>query len=75
MAENVTNELILEHLKAIQSKLIDHDNRFSSIENKLSAVKAHVAGLVQTDLTRDSDYATLALRIDRIERRLELSEN
>ena len=53
MAETVTYELILEHLKQIQGKLSDHDDRFSCLENELRAIKAHVAGLVQSDLTRD----------------------
>ena len=69
--QSVTNELLLEHLKKIQSKLISHDERFSAIENELRALKAHIAALVQSDLNRDTDYATLALRI---ERRLDLAD-
>lgn len=74
MADNVTNELILEHLKQIQGKLSDHDGRFSRIESELRAIKAHVAGLVQSDLTRDADQASMQVRLDRIERRLDLSD-
>ncbi|WP_419737861.1 hypothetical protein [Ruegeria sp.] len=72
MPENVTNELILEHLKRIQSKLAEHDLRFSRIEGELRAIKAHVGGLVQSDLTRDSGQAAIQERLDRIERRLDL---
>lgn len=39
MAENVTNELILEHLKQIQGTLSDHDARFTRIESELQAIK------------------------------------
>ncbi len=53
MTENVTNQLLLEHLKSIQGKLRDHDGRFSRIENELLAVKNHMAALVQSDLNRD----------------------
>lgn len=74
MPNNVTNELILEHLKQIQGTLSDHDGRFSRIESELRAIKAHVAGLVQSDLTRDADQASMQVRLDRIERRLELSD-
>lgn len=74
MAENVTNELILEHLKQIQGKLSDHDARFSRIESELRAVKSHVAGLVQSDLSRDADQATMQVRLDRIERRLGIAD-
>lgn len=72
MGENVTNELILEHLKQIQGKLAEHDERFSRVENELRAIKAHMAGLVQSDLTRDADQASMQARLDRIERRLDL---
>ena len=74
MAEDVTNELILEHLKRIQGKLSEHDERFSRIENELRAIKAHVSGLVQSDLTRDTAQASLQIRLDRIERRLDLTD-
>ncbi len=72
---NGTKDLILEHLKVIQGKLGDHDGRFSRLENGLLAVKNHLAALVQSDLNRDTDLATLALRVDRIERRLELADS
>ena len=72
---NVTNELLLEHLKAIQAKLQDQGDRLSRIEAELRAVKAHMAALVQSDLNRDADYASLVLRIERIERRLEISDS
>lgn len=74
MAETVTYELILEHLKQIQGRLWDHDGRFSRLENELRAIKAHVAGLVQSDLTRDGVQAPLQIRLDRIERRLDLAD-
>lgn len=71
--DNVTNELLLEHLKAIQTKLQEQGERLSRIEAELRTTKAHVAALVQADLNRDTDYASLLLRIERIERRLELT--
>ena len=72
MPENVTNELLLEQLKRIQNKLSEHDERFNRVESELRAIKAHVAGLVQSDLTRDADHASTQARLDRIERRLDL---
>ena len=74
MAGNVTNELILEHVKQIQGKLSDHDARFSRIDSELRAVKSHVAGLVQSDLSRDADQATMQVRLYRIERRLGIAD-
>ena len=72
MPENVTSELILEHLTKIQGKLSQHDERFSRLEGQLRAIKSHVAGLVQSDLSRDADQAFMLARVDRIERRLGL---
>ena len=74
MTENVTNELLLEHLKRIQTKLTDHDERFGRLESELRTIKAHVVGLVQSDLTRDADLASTQQRLDRIERRLDLTD-
>ena len=72
MPENVTNELLLEQLKRNQNKLSEHDERFNRVESQLRAIKAHVAGLVQSDLTRDTDHASTQARLDHIERRLDL---
>lgn len=74
MSENVTNELLLETLKAIQAGMARHNEAFGRIEGGLRAIKAHVYGLVQSDLSRESDLAALRLRIERIERRLELND-
>lgn len=73
MADNITNELLYETLKQIQSKLSDHDQHFLRLENELRAIKTHLVALVQTDLNRDGDVASLALRVERIERRLEIN--
>jgi branched-subunit amino acid aminotransferase/4-amino-4-deoxychorismate lyase len=73
MSENVTNELLYETLKQIQGKLSDHDQNFNRLENELRALKTHLVALVQTDLNRDGDLAPLMVRIERIERRLEIN--
>ena len=43
--DNVTNELLLEHLKAIQGKLHEQGERLSRIEAELRTTNAHVAAL------------------------------
>ena len=72
MADNVTNELLLEHLKAIQSKLAQHDDRFTAIESDLRSVKGHLASFMQTEVAQDTTMAELRTRMDRIERRLDI---
>lgn len=58
----------------MQGKLSQHDDAFQRIENEIKVMKTHVYGLVQSDLYRGSDLASLAGRIERIERRLELTD-
>ncbi len=43
MTNNVTNELLLEHLRAIQAKLSEHDARFTMIEKRLAGLETSVA--------------------------------
>ncbi|MEO0487888.1 MAG: hypothetical protein AAF092_18475 [Pseudomonadota bacterium] len=73
MADNVTNELLLEHLKAIRSEMSEVRARLSSVENEMRAVKGHLAVLIQADLGRDERIANFEIRLDRVERRLEIS--
>ena len=75
MADNVTNEVLLEHLKALhnESKVARQERR--EIRDEIRAVKGHVAALVQSDLNRDSQQGNLHARIERIERRLELFDD
>jgi hypothetical protein len=74
MADHDTNELLLEHLKAIQGKLARHDDAFQRLEAEIRVLKTHVYGLVQAEMGRDPDMALLKRRIERIERRLELND-
>ena len=74
MAETVTNELLLEHLKSIQASLAEHDRRFSAIESDLRAIKGHMASFLQSEIAQDIIHAELRTRIERIERRLDIAE-
>jgi hypothetical protein len=48
MAENVTNELILEHLKAIQAKLADISSEVHDLKTDVRGVKGHMASFMQS---------------------------
>ncbi|MEO1564174.1 MAG: hypothetical protein AAFR98_12120 [Pseudomonadota bacterium] len=74
MAENVTNELLLENLKAIRDELGGMRGEMAEVRGEMRAMKSHLLGLVQSDLTRDSESATIKARLDVIERRLGLAE-
>lgn len=73
MADNVTNELLLEHLKAIQSKLAQMANDLSDVKTDIRGVKGHMASFMHSELSQDHAIAALQERLERIERRLELS--
>lgn len=59
MTDNVTNELLLEHLKALhrEAKIAREERR--EIRDEIRSVKAHVAALVQSDLNRDSQQGSI----------------
>ena len=74
MADNVTNDLILEHLKAIQAKVSRTDERLGNIEGDIRIIKGHMASFMQSEVQQDAAVASLQSRLERIERRLEISE-
>lgn len=71
MAEHVTNELILEHVKALREDAKNARPERQEIRDEIHAMKAHLAGLVQSDLNRDCQQGNVFQRLERIERRLE----
>lgn len=73
MAE-VSNELIFEVLKQVQQRLDRVDHKIDEIKSELNALRGHQISM-QQDL--QNVYGILArsdVRLDHIERRLELSE-
>ena len=74
MSDTVTNRLLLEHLKAIQSKLSAMAGDISDLKSDMRGLKAHMAGFMQSEVAQDSAIATLQTRLERIERRLELRD-
>ena len=79
MAENIDN-LMLEHLKRFQatmdrveSKLGDLTLRMANVESGLASVIQHLGNLAVADAGQQSAIDHVTVRLDRIERRLELS--
>jgi chromosome segregation ATPase len=56
MAESISNQLLLEHLKAIQSTQAEHGRSLLEIKERLGIL--------------EMQYASLSRRIDRLEERL-----
>lgn len=66
--------LVLEHLRAIRATLATHGERLDRIEVRLSSLEQYQA-LFHTDLaTANVHLDQIARRVERIERRLELSD-
>ncbi|MEM6304901.1 MAG: hypothetical protein AAF744_09280 [Pseudomonadota bacterium] len=57
MAENITNELLLEHLKQIQSTLAQHTQYHKEVRERLG--------------TLEMQYASISRRVDRIDDSIE----
>ncbi len=74
MTDNVTNQLLLEHLKAIQAKLAAMDGRMNELQADVRGIKSHMAGFMHSEVSHDSTIAAMQERLDRIERRLELHD-
>lgn len=74
MAENVTNELLLETLKAMQAKLAAIASDTQDVKADMRGLKGHMAAFMQSEVAQDNALASIQARIDRIERRLDLSE-
>ena len=74
MSDNVTSQLILEHLKDIQSKIAPTMKDMADIKADNRAHRSLTTGLVQSARLHADQIADLQARLERIERRLELSD-
>ena len=71
----------LEHLRAIRATQSDHTERFARLESRINSLELVVAGM-RRDLShmygdiveQHARMDQLAARVERIERRLELSD-
>jgi DNA repair ATPase RecN len=71
---DVTNELIYEVLKQLQDRMASFDRKLDEVRGEMQALRIHSVG-VQQDI--QNIYSVLVRhdgRLERIERRLEISE-
>jgi predicted nucleic acid-binding Zn-ribbon protein len=69
-----TENLVLEHLRAIRATLGEHSNELAGIRLEISAMGQQLAGLTAAVYSGKSELDSLKRRVERIERRLELSD-
>jgi uncharacterized coiled-coil protein SlyX len=74
--------LMLEHLKRFQAtldrmdrKLDEHSARLSNLEGGQAAIMQHLAHLAGADAAQQLAIDNISRRLDRIERRLELTDS
>jgi len=72
MAEPI--DIMLEHLCGIRGQLAKMDDNISAMRAEMTAMRQHMAGVVTLQEHDHGDLAALKLRVDRIERRLELAD-
>jgi len=74
MTENITNELMYEVLKAIQDKLDRHERILKDLQTGQIRIREELNGLRGDDLRRETMQAHMDHRLDRIEKRLNLTD-
>ena len=73
MTDNTEN-LILEHLRAIRSTLSNHGERLNRIELRLATIEQTLGSLYALSGSDRETLTALTSRVERIERRLELRD-
>ena len=74
MAETVTNELLLEHMKAMRAELAALTRQNRELRDRLTDVHTAVVALRRDQATDAEVAATLAVRVDRISDRVDIIE-
>lgn len=72
MNKTVTNQLLLEHLKAIRGELSALRGDVADLKADSHGLKSHMAGFMQGEVAQDSSIASIRERLERVERRLDI---
>lgn len=66
--------LVLEHLRGIRTEMAKMADWMQTLSVEMTAIRQHLAGVVTIQEHDHTDLAAIKLRLDCIERRLELTE-
>jgi hypothetical protein len=73
MTEETTN-LVLEHLRHIRARVDGLTEDMRQVILRLGPVERHVAGIHISDVSQNAEIDLIKTRLERVERRLELTE-
>jgi hypothetical protein len=68
------DNLVLEHLRGIRTEMGNMADWMHRISVGMTAIRQHLAGVVTIQEHDHADLAALKIRLDRIERRLDLTD-
>jgi hypothetical protein len=64
--------LMLEHLKRFQLQMTRFEDKLDGVAAGMRGMKQHMAAFMASEATQDAGMAAITVRLDRIERRLDL---
>ena len=64
--------LLLEHMRMIRADISSMKDEMTGMRNEMIIVRQHMGGLLSGQALQDGEIATLKVRLDRIEKRLEI---
>lgn len=67
-----TQNLVLEILKRLQADFVLMREDIHGVRSEMASLKHHMAAFMSHEITQDSEIAAVKLRLERIERRLDL---
>jgi len=68
------DNLILDHLRNLRKDMSKMAGQIELLTAEVRISNAHVSGIVQSDVLTSTRLAELEARLDRVERRLELTD-
>jgi len=69
-----SDNLVLEHLRGIRTEMGKMADWMQTLSVEMTAIRQHLAGVVTIQEHDHGDIAAIKLRLERIERRLELTD-
>ena len=70
----VDGSLILEHLKRLRDRMSRMEQAIQSVATGIRGLKRREIADLSSEVSQDNRIADLAVRVDRIERRLDIRE-